>query len=86
MISPEPAGDDIAVIGLACRFPGEASGPQEFWNLLCKGRCMYPSTKLYVCHEGMTNRTLLQPPTHPPQNGGTSTLSTTPNVDAWEPV
>ncbi|KIA76017.1 polyketide synthase [Aspergillus ustus] len=43
MISPEPAGDDIAVIGLACRFPGEASGPQQFWDLLCKGRSAYSS-------------------------------------------
>ncbi|KAJ0418705.1 hypothetical protein BJY00DRAFT_314616 [Aspergillus carlsbadensis] len=43
MISPEPAGDDIAVVGLACRFPGEASGPQQFWDLLCKGRSAYSS-------------------------------------------
>ncbi|KAE8554287.1 hypothetical protein TMatcc_006203 [Talaromyces marneffei ATCC 18224] len=43
MISPEPTGDDIAVIGLACRFPGEASGPQEFWDLLRKGRSAYSS-------------------------------------------
>ncbi|KAL2831410.1 hypothetical protein BDW59DRAFT_182083 [Aspergillus cavernicola] len=43
MISPEPAGDDIAVIGVACRFPGEATGPQQFWDLLCKGRSAYSS-------------------------------------------
>ncbi|KAL4794077.1 hypothetical protein BDV19DRAFT_390587 [Aspergillus venezuelensis] len=43
MISPEPAGDDIAVIGLACRFPGEASSPQQFWDLLSKGRSAYSS-------------------------------------------
>ncbi|KAL3471493.1 hypothetical protein BJX99DRAFT_250425 [Aspergillus californicus] len=43
MISPEPAGDDIAVIGLACRFPGEAAGPQQFWDLLCKGRSAHSS-------------------------------------------
>ncbi|KAL4940592.1 hypothetical protein BDV06DRAFT_223966 [Aspergillus oleicola] len=43
MISPEPAGDDIAIIGLACRFPGEASSPQQFWDLLSKGRSAYSS-------------------------------------------
>lgn len=80
MISPEPAGDDIAVIGLACRFPGEASGPQEFWNLLCKGRCTYHSEIMLYC-ANLTDMTILQPPTHPPQNDGTSTPSTTPSVD-----
>jgi hypothetical protein len=33
--------DDIAVIGLACRFPGEASNEAKFWDLLCNGRCKY---------------------------------------------
>jgi myxalamid-type polyketide synthase MxaE and MxaD len=30
--------DPIAVVGIACRFPG-ANGPEEFWQLLCGGRC-----------------------------------------------
>ncbi|KAK4496779.1 hypothetical protein PRZ48_012762 [Zasmidium cellare] len=31
-------GDSIAVIGLACRFPGDASSPDDFWRLLTEGR------------------------------------------------
>jgi hypothetical protein len=59
MISPEPAGDDIAVIGLACRFPGEASGPQEFWDLLCKGRCKHlPFWKVLCVPRQRTDMTL----------------------------
>ncbi len=30
---PEP----IAVVGMACRFPGGASSPSELWKLLCEG-------------------------------------------------
>jgi len=30
--------DPIAIVGIACRFPG-ANGPEEFWQLLCDGRC-----------------------------------------------
>jgi acyl transferase domain-containing protein/acyl carrier protein/ribosomal protein S18 acetylase RimI-like enzyme len=32
--SPEP----IAIIGMACRFPGNVNTPDEFWNFLCSGR------------------------------------------------
>jgi acyl transferase domain-containing protein/ribosomal protein S18 acetylase RimI-like enzyme len=32
--SPEP----IAIIGMACRFPGDVNTPDEFWNFLCSGR------------------------------------------------
>ncbi|ATE55194.1 type I polyketide synthase [Actinosynnema pretiosum] len=36
---PDPvhSADDIAVIGVACRFPG-ADGPEAFWDLLVNGR------------------------------------------------
>ena len=30
----------VAVIGLACRFPGDAYNGERFWELLCKGQCM----------------------------------------------
>ena len=34
---PNPSDDAIAVVGLACRFPG-ARGPDELWSLLSDGR------------------------------------------------
>jgi acyl transferase domain-containing protein len=30
--------DDIAIVGLACRFPGEATSEREFWDLLVQGK------------------------------------------------
>ncbi|MCW8999235.1 MAG: beta-ketoacyl synthase N-terminal-like domain-containing protein, partial [Kangiellaceae bacterium] len=29
--------EDIAIIGMSCRFPGGANSPQAFWDLLCRG-------------------------------------------------
>ncbi len=33
-----PLEEPLAIIGLGCRFP-QASGPDEFWQLLTEGRC-----------------------------------------------
>ncbi|GAA2529694.1 type I polyketide synthase [Pilimelia columellifera subsp. columellifera] len=35
-----PAGprDDIAVVGVGCRLPGDIDGPDDFWELLASGR------------------------------------------------
>ncbi len=30
--------EPIAIIGLGCRFPGEADNPKNFWKLICEGR------------------------------------------------
>lgn len=37
----------VAIIGIACRFPGDASNPSKFWDLLKEGREAY---------SGRTNR------------------------------
>lgn len=28
----------VAIIGMACRFPGEATNPSKFWELLKEGK------------------------------------------------
>ena len=33
--------EPIAIIGMACRYPGDANSPEAFWKILCEGRdCM----------------------------------------------
>ncbi|WP_167538366.1 SDR family NAD(P)-dependent oxidoreductase [Streptomyces albofaciens] len=34
---PDWRESDVAVVGIACRFPG-ATGPDEFWNMIAEGR------------------------------------------------
>jgi len=34
------AATDIAVVGLACRFPGKANDEKGFLDLLLKGECL----------------------------------------------
>lgn len=34
--------EDVAIIGVACRFPG-ATSPPEFWRLLCEAREATPA-------------------------------------------
>ncbi|MEU8347914.1 SDR family NAD(P)-dependent oxidoreductase, partial [Spirillospora sp. NPDC048832] len=35
--APSPAGDPIAIIGMACRFPGGIGSPEDLWRLLLAG-------------------------------------------------
>ncbi|MCJ1402141.1 hypothetical protein MMC11_005360 [Xylographa trunciseda] len=37
---PSPVAEvmPIAVVGMACRFPGELSGPKGLWDMCCEGR------------------------------------------------
>ncbi|PJI09448.1 MULTISPECIES: hybrid non-ribosomal peptide synthetase/type I polyketide synthase [Clostridium] len=36
-INEQKSKDDIAIIGYSCRFPGGASDPEKFWDILSKG-------------------------------------------------
>ncbi|KAK3365148.1 hypothetical protein B0T24DRAFT_425020 [Lasiosphaeria ovina] len=37
----ENTSSPIAVVGLACRFPGDAHSPSEFWDLLANGKSAF---------------------------------------------
>lgn len=40
-LAPEPVGDatmPIAIVGLSCKFPGDATNPHKLWQFLKEGR------------------------------------------------
>lgn len=37
MIDPVP----IAIIGIGCRYPGDATNPDDFWRILSEGQCTW---------------------------------------------
>ncbi|KAK3689344.1 hypothetical protein B0T22DRAFT_427611 [Podospora appendiculata] len=41
---PAPTSGDIAIVGLSCRFPGDAASPSGFWELLKNGRSGFSET------------------------------------------
>jgi acyl transferase domain-containing protein len=40
-VTCDSESSDIAVIGLACRFPGGASNAEKFWELLYNKKCEF---------------------------------------------
>ncbi|MFD0313329.1 SDR family NAD(P)-dependent oxidoreductase [Streptomyces flavalbus] len=36
--TPDTEADPVAIVGIGCRFPGGADGPDSFWQLLREGR------------------------------------------------
>ncbi len=34
----------IAVVGISCRFPGDATSPEDLWELVSKGRSAWTET------------------------------------------
>jgi hypothetical protein len=45
--SPTP----IAIVGVACRFPGDASSPENLWNVLSNGKSAwreFPADRLNI--------------------------------------
>jgi hypothetical protein len=40
--------EPIAIIGMSCRYPGQVSSPEEFWDMLSNGRsghCAVPPSR-----------------------------------------
>ncbi|OOK81799.1 beta-ketoacyl synthase, N-terminal domain protein [Mycobacterium kansasii] len=37
-ISRIAVAEPVAVVGIGCRFPGDATDPDSFWDLLIEGR------------------------------------------------
>lgn len=32
---------DVAIVGVSCRFSGSATNPEKYWEMLCNGECQY---------------------------------------------
>ncbi|XP_014557135.1 hypothetical protein COCVIDRAFT_26141 [Bipolaris victoriae FI3] len=50
-MSPSRPLEPIAIVGMACRLPGDVNSPEDFWGLLIDGRDGYsdfPYTRLNI--------------------------------------
>lgn len=50
-MATEPLSEPIAIIGLSCKFAGDARGPEELWKMLTEGRNAWstiPSSRFNV--------------------------------------
>ena len=36
---PTKVPQDVAIVGLSCRFSGDATNADGFWEMLCNGKC-----------------------------------------------
>jgi acyl transferase domain-containing protein/NADPH:quinone reductase-like Zn-dependent oxidoreductase len=39
-VTPAAADEPIAIVGMACRFPGGIAGPEDLWRVAAEGRCV----------------------------------------------
>ncbi|GGQ42392.1 hypothetical protein GCM10010279_60380 [Streptomyces mutabilis] len=39
-VTPATADEPIAIVGMACRFPGGIAGPEDLWRVAAEGRCV----------------------------------------------
>ncbi|MFK4548182.1 acyl transferase domain-containing protein/NADPH:quinone reductase-like Zn-dependent oxidoreductase [Streptomyces tendae] len=39
-VTPTAADEPIAIVGMACRFPGGIAGPEDLWRVAAEGRCV----------------------------------------------
>lgn len=49
----DPSEEDVAIVGISCRFPGGANSPEEYWDVLINGIngiCEMPAERWDVDH------------------------------------
>jgi len=74
--------EDLAVVGLGCRFPAGANSPEEFWRLLRKG---YDGLGSEFAAESFhySSITLAQQSPMSPLTDGTLTSGTMRRAPSW---
>lgn len=60
--------EPLAIIGLSCKFPGDADSPETFWRMIQERRCAmtaWPEDRVKL--EAFTHRDSKVPPTRTDQ-------------------